>query len=482
VQFLTRIGWHRADDPGMATPSGMVTAPGALRRFAGQLIWAGGPGYDQARALYNGIFDKRPALVARCTSARDVRLALAYARDRGLTVAVRGGGHSTQGFSSCDDGVVIDTGPMKRVTIDVRARTGRFGAGLTWGELDAATQDYGLAVTGGRVSHTGVAGLTLGSGSGWLERSHGYTCQSLRSARVVTADGTVVRASAGENAGLFWGLRGGGGNFGVVTEFEFGLQPVGPLVLAARIWYPRSVAGQLARWYRDVMQDAPEQLGGGLAFVTAPRADFVPVEHRGKPACVLRVIWAGDPGDGATAARPLLEWGRPWARLAGPMPYVQVQRIADAWHPWGTREYSRVDYLPELTDDAVDTLVRSAPGASSPLSSLMLCPLGGATSRLDRAAVALSTPDTRWMYFCVAAWDQASEDRRHLAWAREVMQAMRPWAVGVAPANFIELDEPAARLRAYYGDDKYARLVALKDAYDPANVFALNQNIPPSAG
>ncbi|MBV8945694.1 MAG: FAD-binding oxidoreductase [Solirubrobacterales bacterium] len=454
---------------------------GRLSRFAGELIVPGGRGYDEARSLYNGMYDKRPTLIARCTSAEDVSVALAYARENGLVVAVRGGGHSTQGFSSCDGGVVIDTGPIKGIAVDRDARTGRFGAGLTWGELDAATQAHGLALTGGRVSHTGIAGLTLGSGSGWLERTLGYTCVSLISAEVVTADGAILRASAEEHPELFWGLRGGGGNFGVVTKFEFRLHRIGPLMLAGRIWYPRAVAGALARFYRDVMEEAPDDIGGALRFVTAPSAEFVPREHRGRPACLLLMIFFGDPGGGGKKARALLSWGRPWAKLVGPTPYLELQRGADDQHRWGSREYSRVDYLDWLPDPAIDALVDCAQDASSPLSSVMLCPLGGAVSRLDRSTVALNTPDTPWMYYTVATWQQPSEDERQLAWARRFMRMMRPWSVGVAPANFIELDEGTARLRAYYGEEKLARLTALKDTYDPDDVFALNQNIPPSA-
>ena len=254
-----------------------VAAPASFDpRFAGELIDPDHPDYDTARKVFNGVFDKRPALIARCTSTADVQFALAHAREHDLVVAVRGGGHSIPGHSSCDDGIVIDTGPMKRVEIDPDARTGRFGAGLTWAELDAATQAHGLAVTGGRVSHTGIAGLTLGSGSGWLERMFGTTCENLLSAEVVTADGRMLRASADENAELFWGLKGGGGNFGVVTEFEFRLHPIGPIVYAGMILHPRAAAPALLRFYRDFMTDAPDEVCGGFALLTAPPATSSP--------------------------------------------------------------------------------------------------------------------------------------------------------------------------------------------------------------
>jgi FAD binding domain len=303
-------------------------------------------------------------------------------------------------------------GPMKHIDIDPAARIGRFGAGLTWSELDAATQEHGLAVTGWRVSHTGVAGLTLGSGSGWLERMYGMTCASLLSAEVVTADGQVLQASAEENADLFWGLRGGGGNFGVVTEFQFGLHPVGPIVFAGMILYPRAVAAELARYYRDFIQQAPEEVGGGLALITAPPEEFVPEEARGKPACGLIVIYVGDPQQGEQAFRPLLEWGDPWLTMVQPMPYVAVQQLIDPANPWGINEYAKVDYLPELPDEAIDTMMLRAAAASSPFTEVILCPLGGAGSRMHQRTMALPVPDANWMYFCMAkSWDPAEQGR-----------------------------------------------------------------------
>jgi FAD/FMN-containing dehydrogenase len=449
-------------------------------RFAGELIGSDHPDYDQARKICNAMFDKRPALVARCTSPEDVQAALAHAREQELIVAVRGGGHSTPGHSSCDDGMVIDTGPMKTIDIDLSGRTGRFGAGLTWGELDAATQEHGLAVTGGRVTHTGIAGLTLGSGSGWLERKYGMTCESLISAEVVTADGRVLRASADENADLFWGLRGGGGNFGVVTQFEFRLHPVGPIVFAGMIMHPRAAAKELARVYRDFMEQAADEVGGGLALITAPPEEFVPEEARGKPACGVIVIYVGDPKQGEKALRPLLEWGEPWVNMVQPMPYAAVQQLIDAGNPWGISEYSKIDYLRELPDEAIDAMVDKAAEASAPFTEVILCPLGGAVSRMDRSTMALSMPDAKWMYFCLAKWREPSEQDEQLAWARVFMHTMRPWGVDKAPPNFIAPDEGAARLRASYGDEKFRRLVVLKDSYDPENVFSLNPNVPPS--
>ena len=469
----------------MATPGrGNGEAVRLLAKgFGGELIGPDDAGYDDARRalVFNGMHDRHPALIARCTGPDDVRAALGYARDARLIVAVRGGGHSTPGYSSCDGGVVIDTGPMKTIDIDVAGRRGRFGAGLTWGELDAATQAHGLAVTGGRVSDTGVAGFTLGSGSGWLERKYGMAASNLLSAQVVTADGHVLRASASENPELFWGLRGSGGNLGVVTEFEFRLHPVGPLVFAGMILHPREAAPRLARFYRDFMADAPDEVGGALALVTAPPADFVPDHARGKPATALIVIYVGDPEEGPAAFGPLLDWGQPWLSMVQPMPYVAVQQLLDAGYPWGIMDYGKVDYLPSLPDEAIDELVDRAAGARSPFSAVILCPQGGAVSRMDRSAMALNIPDAAWMYFCEAnSWDPA-EQQAEITWAREFMAAMRPWSVDQAPPNFLEPDEGTTRLKRSFGDEKFARLVALKDTYDPENVFSLNTNIRPTS-
>jgi FAD/FMN-containing dehydrogenase len=456
-----------------------VVAQGLDSTFAGVLIGPDDPEYDTARQVFNGVFDKRPALIARCTTPADVQLALAHARTHDLVVAVRGGGHSIPGHSSCDDGIVIDTGPMKRVEIAPDARTGRFGAGLTWAELDAATQAHGLAVTGGRVSHTGVAGLTLGSGSGWLERAYGTTCENLLSAEVATADGRIIRASADENAELFWGLKGGGGNFGVVTEFEFRLHPLGPIVYAGMILHARAAAPELLRFYRDFMSEAPDEVCGGFALLTAPPADFIPEAVRGKPAAGLIVLYAGDPTEGEQILRPLLEWGEPWLTMVQPMPYVAVQAMTDDATPWGISEYFKIDYLPELPDAAIDALIDKAAEAHSPFTAVYLCALGGAIARTNRSAMALEVPDAKWFYFCEALWFDPADAEAEIAWAHAFMDTMRPWGVGKAPANFITADELPTRLRPSYGPVKYERLGTLKSAYDPANVFALNQNIPP---
>jgi FAD/FMN-containing dehydrogenase len=457
-----------------------TTSSQNLEAFNGELIRPEDPGYDEARSLFNGSVDKRPALIARCTGPDDVRAALAHARENDLVVAVRGGGHSAIGYSSCDDGIVIDCAPMKGVDIDVEACTGRFGAGLTWGELDAATQEHGLAVTGGRVTHTGVAGLTLGSGSGWIDRKLGPTCESLISAEVVTADGRVVRASADENPDLLWGLKGGGGNFGVVTEFEFRLHRVGPIVFAGMILHPRAAARELLRFYRDFMEQAPDEVGGGFALLTAPPEEFVPAEARGEPAAGLIVVYVGDVEQGQQTLQPLLDWGQPLVSLVQPMPYVAVQQLIDGANPWGITDYYKIDYLPELPDEAIDAAVSAAVEVKSPFTQIIFAPLGGALARTDRDSMALGLPETKWLYFYLAMSLDPNLHEHERRVARAFAETMRPWGIGQAPANFINSDDREGRLRASYGEQKFERLVALKDKYDPDNLFALNQNIPPS--
>jgi FAD/FMN-containing dehydrogenase len=292
----------------------------------------------------------------------------------------------------------------------------------------------------------------------------------------------VVRASEDENADLFWGLRGGGGNFGVVTEFEFRLHPVGPLVFAGMVLHPRSEAKALARHYRDFMEQAPDEVGGGLALLTGPPVDEIPEAVRGKPAVGMILVYVGDAADGEEAMRPLLEWGEPALKMVQPMPYTAVQQMIDAGNPKGINDYFKIDFLRELTDEAIDAMVDHCEGISSPFTQVVLEPLGGAVARMDQSKMALSTPDVFWAYHCLTLWMGSPQDNTHMAWARGFVEALKPWSVGVAYPNFIEFDEGEARLRASYGDKNFERLVKIKDEYDPDNVFSLNQNIPPTLG
>jgi FAD/FMN-containing dehydrogenase len=439
------------------------------------------PGYEDARRVWNGMIDRHPALVAQCASTADVTRAVNFGRDNDLVIAIRGGGHSTPGYSTCDGGIVIDLKRMNRVDVDPEARTARVGGGAVWADVDAATQEHGLAITGGRVSDTGVGGLALGSGSGWLERMYGITCESLVCAEVVVADGSVVRASADENTDLFWGLRGGGGNFGVVTEFEFGLHPVGPIVMGGMLLYPRAQARELVRTYRDFIAKAPDQVCGGLALITAPPEEFVPEALRGQPAVGIVYCYVGSPEEGEEALRPLREAAPPALDMVQPLPYAALQQMLDAGNPHGIREYFKIDWLRELPDEAVDLIVEQAENLPAPFGQVILAPMGGAVSRTDNSALALEIPDLPWAYFCLTMWMDPAEDDRNRAWTRGFSEAMRRFGIGTsAMPNFIETDEGAAKLRATYGEDNYARLVELKRRWDPDNIFRLNQNIVPN--
>ena len=437
-------------------------------------------GYEEARRTANGMVDKRPAAVAECASVADVQAALAAARAGELIVAVRGGGHSAPGFSSCDGGIVIDLRAMNAVEVDPEQRIATVGGGANWGELDVATQEHGLAVTGGRVSDTGVGGLTLGSGSGWLERMYGVTCGSMTAAEVVTADGELVTASETENPELLWGLRGGGGNFGIVTQFTFRLHPVGPILLAGQLGYPREGTAELLRAYRDYMESAPDEVGGGMALLTAPPLDFIPEPVRGQPITGVIFCYVGDVEDGQRALAELKEkLGPPAMDMVQPMPYVALQQMIDAASPRGINEYFKIDFLKELSDQAIDTLLEVAAKCPSPHTQIILEPLGGEFARMDRDAMALESPNVFWAYHNLNLWFDPAENDVNVAYAREFAATMAPYGVGIAYPNFVNNDEIANRWRASFTDEKWARLTTLKRQWDPENVFRLNVNVPP---
>jgi FAD/FMN-containing dehydrogenase len=458
-----------------------ATIEGLRSAVGGEVITPEDAAYEEARKVWNGMIDAQPALIVRCASTDDVVAAVNFGREHDLLVSVRGGAHSTPGYSTCDGGIVIDLQPMNSVEVDPATATARVQGGAKWVDLDGATQEHGLAVTGGRVSDTGVGGLALGSGSGWLERPYGATCESMRSAEVVTADGTVVRASTDENDDLFWGLRGGGGNFGVVTEFEFDLHPVGPIVMGGMLAFPRPQAREIIRAYRDYIEQAPNEVCGGVALITAPPEDFVPEAARGKPAVGIVYCHVGQPEEGAEALKPLREaLPDPVLDMVQPMPYTALQQMMDAGNPHGIREYFKVDYLAALPDEAIDIIIEQGEQLPAPFGQLILGPMGGAVGHTDSSTRALTIPDVPWAYFCLSMWMDPGEDKRNTAWAKGFAEAMQAFGVGKALPNFIEPDEGVARLRASYGEDKYERLVALKNKWDPDNLFRLNQNIDPA--
>jgi FAD/FMN-containing dehydrogenase len=463
------------------------TAPGdteSLRAaMAGSVLLPGEAGYDEARALWNGDFDRHPAVVACCTSPSDVAAAVAFGRDNGLEIAVRGGGHSFSGASAGDDGMMIHLGAMNMVAIDPGQRRARVGGGATWAEVDAAAQAHGLAVTGGVISDTGVGGLTLGGGMGWLANRHGLSIDNLESAEVVLADGRIVRASASENPDLFWALRGGGGNFGVVTEFEYRLHPVGPEVQFALLFWEIERGAEGLRACRDVIPSLPPDLGiliGGA--LSAPEAPFVPEEHRGRVGHALLMVGFGPPEEHAHAVAQLREACAPLIEFVSPLPYTQVQQMLDEPLPWGIRCYDKGLLLTDLTDDAITVMTERATGKTSAATFMPTFVLHGAMAEVDGDATAFGGMRAPHYVFDLSAASMDPEvfagDR---AWAKSVWDAMRPFAADAGGyINFMSELGDDERVRMSYGPEKYDRLAQIKSEYDPGNLFHRNANIKPA--
>ncbi len=450
----------------------------SLGSFYGALLAPGTPEYEDARQVFNGMIDRFPAAIARCADSADVVSALGYARGRGLEVTVYGGGHAVTGSAVADGAVCIDLRGMKTIDIDASTAVARVDGGCTWGELDAAGEAHGLAVTGGRVSTTGIGGLALGSGSGWLERKFGFTCDNLLEAEVVTADGRIVTASARENPELFWGLRGGGGNFGVVTRFTLQLHPVGPQVLGGMLLYPAQMSAAVLKSWRDFILTAPDEVGGGAAFITAPPLDFVPAALRGQPIIAVIPFYVGDLAEGQRALAPLLEFGPPAANLVQPMPYTAMQQLIDAPSPKGLPNYWRADFYDSLPDEAVDTLVELAGRPVSPLTQIIVLPGGGAAARVPEDATAFGTRSASFNIHYLSMWAEPAEAKANIAYTREADATMKRWAAGRVYLNFIG-DEGPQRIEEAFGPEKFLRLRQLKSTWDPDNVFHHNHNIPP---
>lgn len=448
------------------------------RRLRGHTLRPGDGDYEIARKVYNGMVDRYPAVIVRCAGVADVIEAVKFARDNALAVAVRGGGHSVPGYGVCDGGVVIDVSAMKELWVDPSERKARAGAGLTWGEFDQQTQAFGLAVTGGRVSSTGISGLTLGSGSGWLERRLGLTCDNLLSADLVTGDGQLVRANETENADLFWGLRGGGGNFGIVTSFEYRLHQIGPTVLGGMLLYPRSQARDILRFYRDYMGTAPDELGSGFAFITAPPEPELPEHIRGAPAIGIIVLYTGEMEAGDELVGKLRKFAPPAVDMVHPMPYTAVQSMLDASFPSGLQNYWKAEFMRELSDSAIEIMIEHANKIVSPFTSLLLEPLGGAFGQVSNDML-LGNRTATFCYHALCLWQDPAEADTHISWAREFAKAMQPFSMPGVYLNFTSDQVEEERVQSSFGD-KYQRLVALKDKYDPTNFFKLNQNIRPS--
>jgi FAD/FMN-containing dehydrogenase len=451
---------------------------GALRTsLTGELLLPEDTGFDECRKVFNAMHDKRPGVIVRCASTADVVSAVNFAREQGLVVAVRSGGHSVAGLSICDGGILIDLAGLKKIDVDPQAMTARCGGGVLWGEFDAATQQHGLHTPGGRVTTTGVGGFTTGGGYGWTSSKYGLTCDNLISAEVVLADGRVVRASEREHEDLFWGIRGGGGNFGIVTEFEYRLHPLGPLVLAGLALWPIERAGEVLRAWRDYVSHAPDELSTAFATVTAPPEDFVPAHLRGQTVLGLVAMYVGDPEVGVKVMQPLRDL-RPVVDLIHPMPYTAFQAIIDPMAPKAQRSYWRGEYLHGLSDDAINTFVLHAAElttAGRPLTQVIIFRIGQVVAAVPDESTAFSHRDAEYLFHPITVWQQPDQDERLITATRAFCEAMRPFATGGAYLNFT----PEDRVRDAYGAEKYARLVAVKDRYDPDNLFQLNQNIKP---
>jgi FAD/FMN-containing dehydrogenase len=434
--------------------------------------------YNEVRTIWNAMIDKRPALIVRCASAADVMRAVRFAGEHKLLVAVRGGGHSIAGNAVCDGGLMIDLSPMKSVRIDANGMTARVEPGVTLGELDRDTQAFGLATPVGINSTTGVAGLTLGGGFGWLSRKLGLSIDNLISADVVTAAGELVKVSETDNPDLFWAIRGGGGNFGIVTSFEFRLHKVGPEVLAGLIIHPLDAARDVLRFYRDFIKSTPQEFVCWFVMRKAPPLPFLPVEWHGKEILALAVCYSGDVKEGERVAKPLRSFGKPIADVIGPTPFVAWQTILDPLLTPGMRNYWKSHDFREVSDGLIDTLIAHARRIPDPQTEIAFAHLGEGVMKVPKEATAYTHRDAAFVMNVHGRWDNPANDTKCISWARELFQAAAPFATGGVYVNFMTQEEQD-RVRSAYGSN-YDRLVKLKKKYDPNNLFRLNQNIHPA--
>ena len=447
------------------------------RDFQGQVILPQDDDYEGARKIWNAMIDKRPAVIARCLHTADVVRAVNFAMDTGIPLAVRGGGHNIAGNAVCDDGIVIDLSQMKAATVNTGLRRASIGGGALLSDVDAATQAHGLAVPIGINSTTGIGGLTLGGGLGWLSRKYGMTVDNLESAEVVTAAGAVVRASATEHPDLFWAIRGGGGNFGVVTRFDFRLHPVGPQVLAGLVVYPHAQARSVMQQYRDYMAQTPEDLTVWTVLRKAPPLPFLPAEAHGTDVVVLAGCYAGDPAQGEQYFAPLTKFGTPLGAHVGVQPFAAWQQAFDPLLGAGARNYWKSHYFSAFPNGLINAVVDLAPQVPSPHCEIFIGQLGGATTRPAVDAMAYAQRDSHFTMNVHGRWETAAEDKRGIQWARDVFQATAPYANGGVYVNFMTADE-GDRVKSAYGPN-YERLTRVKRQYDPANLFRMNHNISP---
>jgi FAD/FMN-containing dehydrogenase len=458
---------------------GEATIQELRESVAGEIVLPEDEAYADASRVWNGAHDDaRPALIARCASATDVIAAVGFARSHGLTVAVRGGGHSIAGFSTCEGGMVVDLSLMNDVQVDPDTRRASAGGGALWGDVDPATIAHGLVTTGGLISTTGIAGLTLGGGIGWTMRSFGLACDNLVAADVVTADGRLVHASETEHPELLWGLRGGGGNFGIVTRFEYALHPMKAEIYGGPIFYPGDAASDLLRVFADWAGDAPDEITAVVNLTTAPPLPVIPEEWHGKKVAALLAASTGPVDEGAALVSRIREVAEPIADLLGPIPYVGLQTLLDPLFPKGVRAYFKAANLARLDDALIERLCRLHQATPGPQCEIHVHQMGGAVGRVPDGATAFPERSMPFVLNAVATWQDPSDDMAHREWARAVVDAASDASTGRAYVNYLG-DSDAAR--SAYGDETYSRLESLKSTYDPTNVFRLNQNIKPVA-
>ena len=460
------------------SPMGALDIAGLQDGFRGELLHPGDPGYEDARRVWNGSISRFPALIARCAGVADVITAVRFARDTGLLVAVRGGGHSFPGLSVCDGGLLIDLSPMKGIRVDPEARTVTAQAGVLLGELDRETQAFGLAVPSGIVTHTGLSGLTLGGGINWVMRKYGLTIDQLLSVDLITADGEFVKASASENPDLFWGVRGGGGNFGIVTQFEFRLNPVGPIVLAGPIFWPMEESPNVLRFYREWIAEAPDELMTIVVHRKAPPLPFVPLELHGKLVVSVVCCYAGPVEDGEKAVKPLKAFGSPVLDLCVSKPFLAHQAMFDLSFQHGWWYYMRACDVAELTDEVIDITVDHSLRINSPLTAFPIWQRGGAAARVGEDETAFGGRSAGHTFNITAVTHSGEGFDQEREWVRNFWSALEPYHTSVY-VNFL-MEEGEERIRQAYGAEKYDRLKALKRRYDPDNFFRLNQNIGPA--
>lgn len=465
-------------------PVSSVPGIGQLRTvFSGSLIEPGDAEYDTARAVWNGMIDKYPALIARCTCVADVVAAVNFAREQKLVVAVRGGGHNVAGHATCDDGIVIDLSPMQDIQVDPSTRTARAQGGATWGVLDAVTQVYGLAAPGGVFSDTGIAGLTLGGGYGWLRGKHGLSCDNLVAAEIVTADGRVVHADENQNPDLLWGLRGGGGNFGVVTTFSYRLHPVGPDVMLTFVMHDGTgeKMKQGLQYYREFCTTVPDEASTIAVCGRVPPEPAYPAELHMRPFILFGGLYAGNPQEGQRVLQPLRNFGAPLLDFSGVRPYLEAQRAWDADYPTGRRYYWKSANLLSLDDDAIACIAEQAHRQPSPFSTIDLWHIGGAVKRVGPEESAFNGRHAAFLVSPEAGWEHKEEDQANINWVRACIADMAPFSDGSRYLNFAGFYEEGDEMVQKSFGSQYERLALLKAKFDPTNLFGLNQNIKPTA-